>query len=62
MKENGCSKLLLAEVATQHRVSGRMIQKQQFDTEDHRGEGVRIFILEMGGSLLKLLYLASYLI
>lgn len=40
MKENGCSKLLLAEVATQHRVSGRMIQKQQFDTEDHRGEGV----------------------
>lgn len=40
MKENGCSKLLLAEVATQHRVSGRIIQKQQFDTEDHRGEGV----------------------
>lgn len=36
MKENGCSKLLLAEeVATQHRVSGRIIQKQQFDTEDH---------------------------
>lgn len=50
MKENGCSKLLLAEeVATQHRVSGRKIQKQQFDTEDHWGEGVRIFILRMGG-------------
>lgn len=63
MKENGYSELLLAEeVVTRHCVSARIIQKQQFDTEDHRGEGGRIFILRMGGSLLKFLYLSSYLI